>query len=162
MRLKNYLTLEEQRYVYISEYFQHVMESFNKPSKVKVTRNGRSLFEATFSIDDKKYTFMARIIDRLAIVIFYPVDRELDLFKERKDKMYVGRVFASIFSSIEELLKHNEHINEIGFVAEYDALERLYVLMEPYILKRFPEWKVGSKEINNTGKLQYIYNKIER
>ena len=162
MRFNDYLTRDEERYVYITEYFLNVIESFDKPSSVKVTKDTPSFFETAFSVNDKKYSFMADIRDKLAVVIFFPIDDELDLFKERKDKMYVGRVFASIFLSVEKLIHANSTIDEIGFVAEYKGLESLYKLMEPHILRKFPKWRVKEVGISNNGKLQYTYEKIER
>jgi len=143
----------------VNEHFDSIDESFNRPASVKIMKQSSDYFETEFVIKDIKYRFIARFYDKSATIIFHPLDGETDLFKQRKDDMYVGTVFASIFKSLKKMIQHNPHIIEIAFIADYPKLEDLYQLMNPTILKRFPEWELYKKFKNKQGKMQYSYVK---
>ena len=137
----------------VIDYFDRQDEAFNNPSNIKVTQSTNDMFSCAFVINDVKYIVICKINKQLAIVLFHPLDGDDDLFKERNNPYYVGRIFASLFQSIKELLNRYPHITKIGFNAETTNLDRLYNTMMPYILKRFPEWK-NIKQIKNK---QYMF-----
>lgn len=158
----NDILTEQQHIHYLASwsairYIDGILESLNKPSVVTVLQNNSNTFTSTFMVNDIKYLFRADIFNTFVIVSFHPLDMEVDIYKERKDGTYSGRVFASVFRSLDVLIKHNPQIIEIGFTADYKKLEPLYRLMEPVILKKFPKWKLDKKFNNAHGKLQYNY-----
>jgi len=161
MKFKKYINEDEYIHILtdwgVNNYFDNILESLDKETPIKITDNTSKYFTTTFSVNDIKYVFASKIIDDVAIVMFHPVDMELDLFKERKDKKYIGSVFANIFKSLKMML--NDNIIEIAFTAEYKELEKLYKIMNPTILKRFPDWKMNKVFRNKQGKMQYSYTR---
>jgi len=163
MKFKYHIT--ESSYIHhltdwsLIDHISSILESFNKPADVNTIENTSKSFKTEFTVNDKIYIYHSKIIDELAILLFYPVDGEIDLFKERKDKAYIGKVFASIFVSIRMMLKVNKQLNTIGFIADNKSLEILYDIMNNIIVKRFPQWIFDKKFKNNSGKIQYSYIK---
>lgn len=141
------------------DYSNTCNEVFDSPSKIEIIQNQSNTFNTKFEVNGSLYMFMSEITDNSSNVLFYPLDGDFDLFRERKDSMYVGKVFASVLQSVKLMLDNNKNITILMFVAENKKLENIYKLIKPVISKRFSDWKFNSKYKSKNGKVVYKYSK---
>lgn len=165
-KFNNYLNpFSEEMYIdlftnqsYI-DYFNNINETFNKSAKITIDKSNPNIYSTSFEINDIKYIFMAEIEEKEAIIIFYPLDGEIDIFKERKKyNSYLGELFGSLIQSVQLMLKEKD-LNKIKFTAYHKKLESIYNLLDKTIQKRFPRWKLDNVTRNKQGMLNYIYIK---
>lgn len=164
MKIKDYLSNDEYHLTekltnwQLIDYFNNFNEVFDKYKQIKIIEMSKESFVTKFVINDIDYYFHSDITDDSAIVIFYPLDEEWDLFKERKTNTgYLGSLFGTVIQSL-KLMIENYDLNTIGFTAENKKLESIYNLLDKTIQKRFPDWKLDKIDINK-GKKNYIYKR---
>lgn len=151
MKFENWLN--EDKYIELltnfelSDYFK-VHEAFNKSVDFKINKKDNEFFSTTFNINNIEYIFLAKIVNETALILFYPLDEEIEsMFKQRKEsKVFLGSLFSTIFDSIKELLKEHEEIRYIEFNTENEKLKSIYEKLSKIFIKRFSDWEFYSKD----------------